>query len=104
MLKHITAAAVIGLMLAGPVYAQTRQKPEVRVARQKTLMAQRVRQGVRTGRLTRDDVAEIRGRLQAFRTEARQLRANGPLSRDDRQALIRQWRQISRLVYLRKHK
>jgi hypothetical protein len=104
MLKHITAAAVIGLMLAGPVAAQTRQKPEVRVARQKTLMAARIRQGVRSGQLTRDEVAEIRQHLQNFRAEAQRLRASGTLTKEDRQALRRQWRQISRLVYLRRHK
>jgi hypothetical protein len=103
MLKHITAAAVIGLMLAGPVAAQTRQTPEARVTRQRALMATRIRQGVRAGQLTRDEVAMIRQRLQAFRAEAQRLRANGTLTREDRQALRQQWRQISRLVYRSRH-
>ena len=104
MLKHITAAAVMTLMLAGPAAAQTRQKPEVRVTRQRALMAARIRQGVRQGQLTRHDVALIRQRLEAFRAEAQRLRANGTLTREDRQQLRRQWRQVSRLVYLRRHK
>ena len=104
MLKHITAAVVISLALAGPVIAQTRTRPEGKPASQKSLMAKRIRQGVRSGTLTRDDVAQLRQQLQAFRAEVKQRRADGSLSKEDRQALRQEWRQISRTVYLKKHR
>ena len=104
MLKHITAAVVISLALAGPVIAQTRTRPEGKPASQKSLMAKRIRQGVRSGTLTRDDVAQLRQQLQAFRAEVRQRRTDGSLSKEDRQALRQEWRQISRTVYLKKHR
>jgi len=104
MLKHITAAVVMGLMLAGPVAAQTATTPGGRADRPKTLMAQRIRQGIRSGQLTRDEVAEIRQRLQAFRADVRRLRAAGPLTRGDRQGLRQEWRRISRLVFVKKHR
>lgn len=105
MLKHITAAVVMTLALAAPIAAQTRQKPQGQALRPRAaLMAQRLRQGVRSGRLTRDDVAEIRQHLKAFRTEVKQLKADGTLSREDRVALRQEWRQISRLVFVKKHK
>ncbi len=104
MLKHITAALVIGVTLAGPVAAQTKPRPEVRVNAQKTLMAKRIRQGVKSGQITPDERAEIRQRLEAFRAEAKQLRADGTLSKEDRQTLRREWRQISRLVFVKKHR
>ena len=104
MLKHITAAIVIGLTLAGPVAAQTRQEPRARATGQKSLMGMRIRQGIRSGQLTRDELAMIRQRLQAFRAEVRQRRADGTLTMEDRQELRRQWRQISRLVFVKKHR
>ena len=41
---------------------------------------------------------------QAFRAEVRQRRADGTLTMEDRQELRRQWRQISRLVFVKKHR
>lgn len=104
MLKHITAAAVMGLMLAVPAAAQTKPTPSGRPVRQMKLMSARIRQGVRSGQLTQQDVAQLRQLLQHFRAEARQLRADGSLSPADRQTLRQQWKQISRLVYAKKHK
>jgi len=104
MLKHITAVLVIGLTLAGPVAAQTKQRPDVRADRPKILMAKRIREGVRSGRITPDELAEIRQRVQAFRADAKRLRAGGALTREDRRELRRQWRQISRLVFVKKHR
>lgn len=104
MLKHITAAAVIGLMLAAPAAAQTKTTPGGKRAWQKVLMLKRIRQGVRSGALTQQDMAELRQRLQAFKAEVQQRRADGSLSKDDRQALRQEWRLISKLGYLKKHK
>jgi len=104
MMKHITAAMVIGLTLAGPVAAQTATTPGTGADRPRTLMAQRIRQGIRSGQLTRDEVAEIRQRLQAFRADVRQRRIDGSLDKADRQALRQEWRRISRLVFVMKHR
>jgi cytochrome c556 len=105
MLKHITAAIAMTLTLAAPIAAQTKEKPHGQAIRPRAaLMAKRLRQGVRSGQLTRDDAAEIRQRLQAFRAEARQLRADGSLSKEDRQALRQEWRQIRQFVRGKKHK
>jgi hypothetical protein len=104
MLKHITAAVVIGLTLAGPVAAQTRQRPDVRTDRPKSLLAQRIHQGIRSGQLTRPEVREIRQRLQALRSDVKRMRADGTLSKADRQALRQEWRRVSRLVFVKKHR
>lgn len=105
MLKHITAAVVMTLTLAAPIAAQTSQKPQGQKVRPRAmLMAHRLRQGVRSGRITRDDAAAIRQRLQAFRAEAKQLRSDGSLSKEDRVALRQEWRQIRQFVRGKKQK
>jgi TolA-binding protein len=104
MLKHITAAVVVSLMMAGPVIAQTKTRPEGKPAWQKTLMAKRIRQGVRSGTLTKDDVAQIRQQLQAFRAEVKQMRQSGALTKADKQTLRQEWRRISRSVFWKKHR
>ncbi len=124
MLKHITGVVAIGMMLAGPVAsAQAAQKPRTQAVRPqkpqaqtaqpqrpraqaagpKMQLAQRLRHGVRSGQLTPAELSRIRQRLQALRAEVKQLKSSGSVSKQDRAALRREWRQLSRLVFLARH-
>jgi hypothetical protein len=102
MLKHITAAALLGLTLAAPVAAQTtRQAPAHPI--KPRVMQQRIRSGVRSGQISREELAAIRQHLQSFRQQFQSARATGKLTPEQRKAFRLQWRQISREVFTAKH-
>src|SRR4029453_17696520 len=101
MLKHITAAALLGLIVAAPVAAQTTRHPEQPI--KPKLMQKRIRDGVRAGQISREELAGIRQHLQAFRAQLRSMRANGSLTREQRRTLMQEWKGISRQVFKARH-
>ena len=102
MLKHITAAALLGLTLAAPVAAQTTRQAAHPI--KPKLMQQRIRSGVRSGQISREELAAIRQQMQSFRQQLTAARANGKLTPEQRRTFRQQWRQISRQVFRAKHK
>jgi Ni/Co efflux regulator RcnB len=104
MLKHITAVAVLSLTLAAPAAAQVARAPAGPANRPARMLALRIRAGVRSGQITRAELAVIRQRLRAFRSEVRQMRTGGTLSREDRQTIRRDWRRLNRLVFRARHR
>lgn len=103
MLKHITATALLGLMIAVPAAGQTTQKPP-RPDRPKAVMHQRIQQGVRTGKINRQELGAIRQHLQSFRQRLRTMRQDGSVTPAEHRSLKREWRQISRQVFRAKHR
>lgn len=104
MMKHITCAMAVAVLLAAPVAsaAQTAATPQSPAAGRRAAMGQRLRDGVRSGQLTRGELRRVRTRLAAIRAHATQLRAGG-LSRAERATLRREWHRASRLVFGLKH-
>ena len=102
MLKHITAAALLGLTLAAPVAAQTTRQAAAHPVRPK-LMQQRIRGGVRSGQISREELGAIRQHLQSFRQQLQAARADGKLTPEQRRTFRQEWRQISRQVFRAKH-
>jgi hypothetical protein len=101
MLKHITAAALLGLMLAAPVAAQTPRQAAHPI--NPKLMQQRIRAGVRSGQISPEELAAIRQHLQSFRQQLTSMRANGTLTPEQKRTMRQQWRQISLQVFRAKH-
>jgi len=104
MMKHITCATAAALLLSAPAaFAQAPVTPQPNSDRPKAAMGQRLRDGARTGQLTRGELAQIRSRLTAFRAHAKAQRATGQLSREARASLRQEWRRVSRLVFTLRH-
>lgn len=59
---------------------------------------QRIRRGVRTGQLTRDEARELRERQRQIRQERRSYRSDGRLTRDERRELRRDRRELGRNI------
>lgn len=104
MMKHITvAAAVVTLLAATVASAQTVVSPQAPAGQPGQNLGQRVRDGIKSGQLTRTEVQAIRGRLTALRAHARELRGSGTLSPAERRELRGQWRRLNRMVFGLKH-
>ena len=85
------------LLLATASFAQV-----VAPARQANQRA-RIRQGVATGELTRPEAARLRGRETAIRQDKRAARANGVVTRGERNDIRREENHTSRAIQNQKH-
>lgn len=105
MRKHITWALAVGLLLTASVAAaQTPQPPRQAGPRQLSQIGPRIRDGVRSGQLTRPELARLRERLTALRQRAKAMRGDGgTLAPEQRKQLRREWRQTSRMLFVMRH-
>jgi hypothetical protein len=105
MRKHITWAMALGLMLAATAAsAQTRQTPPQPSPAEKLHIGPRVREGIRSGQLTRPEVQRLRQRFGRIRDHARELRGQASrLTPENRAKVLREWRQASRALYMLRH-
>ncbi|GAB3851200.1 hypothetical protein GCM10028822_17610 [Hymenobacter terrigena] len=71
-------------------------------ARQRNERA-RIRQGVASGELTRPEAARLKGREAEIRQDKRAARADGIVTRDERQDIRKDENQASRAIYRQKH-
>lgn len=94
------AAAVILLTTTHAVSAQT-ATPGLN-ARQ-THERARIRQGVASGELTRPEATRLRAREADIRQDKRAAKADGVVTRDERQDIRKDERQASRAIYRQKH-
>ena len=93
--------AAIGLLVASYVADAQVITPGIN-ARQRTERA-RIRQGVATGELTRPETARLKGREADIRQDKRAARADGVVTRDERQDIRKDENQASRAIYRQKH-
>ena len=63
----------------------------------------RIRQGVASGELTRPEAARLRGREADIRQDKRAAKADGVVTRDERQDIRKDENQASRAIYRQKH-
>ena len=97
MMKHIALAAAL-LVIASPVYADT---PVLDQREQN--QAQRVRQGVQSGELTRRETARlVQGQAQLRRMEYR-AKSDGVVTQRERARLQQKANIESRKIYRKKH-
>jgi uncharacterized membrane protein len=88
------------LAVAAPVFAQA-QSPGVdrREHRQK----ERIKEGVRSGELTRQEARHLAGEQAAIRAEERAMKADGVLTPQERQKLQRDLDRSSQHIKNKKH-
>jgi hypothetical protein len=63
----------------------------------------RIRRGVRSGQLTRDEARELRSERRALRQERRDYRSDGTLSRSERREIRRDRRAYDRQIWRQRH-
>ena len=63
----------------------------------------RIRQGVRSGELTRAEAAHLNGREADIRQDKREAKADGVVTRDERQDIRQDERRASHAIYRQKH-
>lgn len=96
--------AVIGttLMVSLPVLAEAGNR-DPGVNQRQHNQQHRIKQGVRSGELTREEARTLAREQRTIRQEERQYKADGVLTRDERKDLHRDLNQASRSIYNEKH-
>ncbi|MDX2030173.1 MAG: hypothetical protein SF339_05870 [Blastocatellia bacterium] len=87
-------------VFVGPVLAQDNTPV---VNQRQGNQRKRVRQGIRSGELTRGEVRSIRKDQQEVREEKREAKADGVVTREERREIKQEQNQASRRIYRKKH-
>lgn len=63
----------------------------------------RIKQGVRSGQLTKDEVRDLRSEQREIRQEERAYKADGKLTKEERKDLHQDMNDLSKDIYQEKH-
>ncbi len=94
-------AVIVGLSIGVAAQADGPRDPGVN-ARQHN-QHDRIRQGVRSGGLTKDEAVGLRKEQRAIRQEERAYKSDGKLTKDERKDLHQDMNKASRDIYKEKH-
>ncbi len=100
MLGRAVVAAVLALALTAPVLADP-QSPKVdrREHRQK----QRIKEGVRSGELTKGEAKKLRAEQKEIRAKERAMKSDGVLTKEERKDLHQDLNESSKNIAEEKH-
>jgi hypothetical protein len=91
-MKKFLILGVMALLLGGATEASAQWRNNNRSDRQ------RVRRGVRSGQITREEARQIRAREQQIRAERRGYRSDGVITREERREIRRDEREQDRYI------
>jgi hypothetical protein len=91
-MKKFLIVGVLALLMGGATEALAQRRGNDRSDRQ------RVRRGVRSGQITRDEARQIRERERQLRAERRTYRSDGVITREERREIRRDEREQDRYI------
>jgi len=89
------------LIISEQVFAEPPHDPAVGARQQR--QNQRIKQGSRSGELTRDEARKLREEQRVIRHEERAYKADGKLTREERKDLHQDLNDLSKDIYTEKH-
>jgi len=97
-MKKFLLLGIIALLLGGSAeaFAQNHNRDNGRWNNRSD--RQRVRRGIRSGQITRDEARQIRERERQIRTERRGYRSDGTITREERREIRRDEREQDRYI------
>ncbi len=107
MTKLLSLAIVSAVLVSATSFAQPRQRPhhphDPGINARQHLQGERIRQGVRSGQLTRAETRSLMEERRSIRREERAYKSDGVLTRDERKDLHQDLNNLSRDIYEEKH-
>ena len=88
-------------IISSQAFAEPPHDPGVHARQQR--QEQRIKQGVRSGELTKDEARKLREEQRAIRREERVYKADGKLTREERKDLHQDLNDLSKDIYTEKH-
>lgn len=92
------------VVISGQAYAERPHRPhDPGVNARQHRQGDRIKQGVRSGELTRDETRQLREERRNIRQEERAYKSDGKLTRDERKDLHQDLNDLSKDIYTEKH-
>ena len=85
------------------LFALSIANSQAQTVRRGIIQHQRIKQGVRSGQITRTEAANLRHGQQEIRQDVRQARADGVVTPVERREIKQDQRQESRKIFRKKH-
>ncbi|MET4074859.1 hypothetical protein [Hymenobacter sp. UYCo722] len=102
-MKKTLFSALAALALFSISYSASAQTATPGITARQHNEQARIHQGVRSGELTRAEAARLKAREADIRQDKRVAKADGVVTRDERQDIRKDERQTSRAIYRQKH-
>lgn len=107
MKKPLSLAFASLLLVSAQSFAELRQRPhhprDPGVNQRQHNQDQRIRQGVRSGELTRQETGGLLQERRAIRQEERAYKSDGKMTKDERKDLHQDLNDLSKDIYNEKH-
>ena len=93
-------AAILVMAFAAPVFAAAKSPG---VDRREHKQKQRIKQGVKSGALTKDEARALSAEQRAIRAKEREMKSDGVLTREERKDLHQDLNEASKNIAEQKH-
>jgi len=107
MKKMLSLAVASLLLVSASSFAEPRPRPhhprDPGVNARQHIQGDRIKQGVRSGQLTRPETRSIMEERRSIRQQERAYKSDGSLTRDERKDLHQDLNDLSKDIYSEKH-
>ena len=100
MIGRVVVAVILIMTFAAPVFAGPKSPG---VDRREHKQKQRIKQGVKSGALTKDEARALSAEQRAIRAKEREMKSDGPLTREERKELHQDLNEASKNIAEQKH-
>jgi len=100
MIGRAIVAAILVMTFAAPVFADPKSPG---VDRREHRQKQRIKQGVKSGELTKEETRSLKSEQRAIRARERQMKSDGSLTREERKELQQDLNEGSRNIAKENH-
>jgi ribosomal protein L19E len=100
MIGRILVAVLLTVTMATPIFANPKSPG---VDRREHKQKQRIKQGVRSGQLTREEAQSLAAEQRAIRAKEREIRSDGVVTPKERRELHQDLNESSQHIFQEKH-
>jgi hypothetical protein len=100
MVGRIVLAALLTVAVATPIFANPKSPG---ADRREHHQKQRIKEGVRSGQLTREEAKGLRNQQREIRTKEREMKSDGVLTPQERKDLHQDLNESSKHIFEEKH-
>ncbi|MGH7205969.1 MAG: hypothetical protein ACREI2_07140 [Nitrospiraceae bacterium] len=100
MIGRAVVAAILVMTFAAPVFADPKSPG---ADRREHKQKQRIKQGVKSGELTKEETRALRAEQRAIRAKEREMKSDGSLTREERKELHQDLNEASKNIAEQKH-
>ena len=103
-MKSAITLTLVGLaIVSSQAFAEPVRHPHRTVNERQSHQDQRIKQGVKSGQLTKEEVQQLKTERKSIRQEEKAYRSDGRLNKEERKDLQQDLNQMSKDIYKEKH-